>query len=296
MSVGSKFLEEQLITLKNKVDSVDVDLINELNGLKTREDKWRIMDEEATKILSTNSKQMVRLNISGKKFCTTIETLMSVKDTLFYKLITSHKIDMKKELFFDRSPKFFAEILDYFRYKEIHYAKFNDDELDEIYIEAQYYELTDILDFMGDRLNNVVFVKYESNGTYLHVNQTIGTNKVEDLHDKSLTKGICAKSPGWIIIEFNHEWQFSKLNIGGYNGDTSVWNCENGASSTIHTSKDKTNWTQVGLIPSGFGKSIKTVELTKSTAKYIKFNSSGLLVIGHLEIEKEITETKHHKK
>ena len=285
--VGSKKLEESLITLRSISESTEINLEKELNELSVRDLKWRTMEDEAVKILSTSSKQMVRLNISGKKFATTIETLMSIKDTIFYKLITSHKIDMNKEIFFDRSPKFFSDILDYIRYKTFHYTKYNEDELDEIYIEALYYELTEILDHMGDRLNNVVFTKFESSGDFLQLTCVIGTQKVEDLHDKSLTKGICTKAPGWIIIDFNHEWEFSQINIGGYNGDISVWNNENGASSTIHTSKDRTNWTQVGLIPTGFGKAIKTVDVTKTSAKYIKFNSGGLLGIGHLEIKKQ---------
>lgn len=151
MSFGSKFMEESLLDLKNKVDSVDKDLDFELGEIKVREQDWKNMDEEASKILNTNSNDIVRLNVSGKKFATTIATLLNIKDTLFYRLITSRKIDMTKELFLDRSPNYFCDLLDYMRYKEFHYRKYSEDQLDEIYFEAQYFEFTEIMDHLGER-------------------------------------------------------------------------------------------------------------------------------------------------
>ena len=97
---------------------------------------------------------------------------------------------------------------------------------------------------------------------------------------------MCAISPGWIIIEFNNEWEFEEIEIGGYNGDTSLWRASNGSNATIFTSKDKTTWTSVGNIPSGYGASIIDVKLQRSFAKYIKFVGTSYLGIGFLEIKK----------
>ncbi len=38
-------------------------------------------------------------------------------------------------------------------------------------------------------LKTISFVNFQSSGTYGYNNQTAGTNKLEDLSDRSLTKG-----------------------------------------------------------------------------------------------------------
>ena len=100
--------------------------------------------------------------------------------------------------------------------------------------------------------------------------------------------GICVASPGWIIIELNNEWEIDEIEVGGYKGNSTAWAPDNGNNAKILTSPNKINWTEVGLIPSGFGSSVKNVRLTRSTGKWIKFQSTGYLGIGYLEIEKNV--------
>ena len=107
-----------------------------------------------------------------------------------------------------------------------------------------------------------------------------------DIKDKSCTKGICANSPGWIVIELNQEWEFDTIMVGGWKGNSTLWYADNGAGAQILTSTDKTNWKSVGTIPYGYGNNIATVKLTKSSARYIKFNCNSYVGIGYLFIQK----------
>lgn len=64
------------------------------------------------------------LNVGGKRFITAMSTLKSVEQT---KLSTLSQSDpsfdsVRNEYFFDRNPKFFESILDYFRTGELHFS------------------------------------------------------------------------------------------------------------------------------------------------------------------------------
>ncbi len=283
--MDSNKLKDEVLSLKDRLESVENGLSSQINELASLEEKWKKMDEEASE-LSKNDNIIVNLNISGKKFSTRLETLVSIKDTLFYKLVLSRKFDLNQEIFFDRSPKFFPIIIDYLRYKKINYKRFNNDELNEFYNEAVYYELTDIVETIGDRTKEIEFIKVEVSSYYYYNSNIVGGGRVEDLKDKSLMKGVCAQSPGWIIVELNNEWEIDEIEIGGYNGNKSAWSPDNGNGSKIETSVNKINWTTVGTVPSGFGSNIKNVRLTRSTARYIKFTGTSYMGFGYLDIKK----------
>jgi hypothetical protein len=279
-------LKDDLLNLKSKLESIESQLEGQLKDLEVREDKWSKMDEQVEEITKTQN-DVIRLNIGGKKFATKTATLLSIKDTIFYQLILSKKIDLKQEIFFDRSPKMFNHILDFFRYQKINYKRFNREELDELYIEAEYYEIGQIADYLAERKREIEFVSFETNGTYSSGGQMAGTNNVQDLKDKSCTKGICATSPGWIIIELNNEWDFDEIELAGWGGNTNIWGASNGSNATILTSKDRYNWTTVGTIPSNYNSVIQTVKLTRSSGRYIKFQGNSYLGIGYLNIIKK---------
>jgi hypothetical protein len=99
-------------------------------------------------------------------------------------------------------------------------------------------------------------------------------------------KGVCAGSPGWIIVEMKRECEFEEMEIAGWKGNSTIWYCENGSGANILTSMDKEKWTQVGNIPSGYGSKIAKVKVKKSFAKYIKFQYTSYIGIGYLNIKK----------
>jgi len=135
------------------------------------------------------------------------------------------------------------------------------------------------------------YVSFESSGQYSYSTYGVaGTNNVEHLNDftdRSLLKGICAASPGWINIDLSDKITIQDIEIGGWNGNSSLWSVTNGSSATISTSNDKSSWVQVGTIPSGFGATIVRVTLTKTEAKYVRFQHTGYLGLGYFRIFQE---------
>jgi len=90
--------------------------------------------------------------------------------------------------------------------------------------------------------------------------------------------------PGLIVFELASVTNVSTIEIGGWVGDKSIWSPTNGVGATILTSTDSYNWTEVGKIPSHFGESVIQVVLKPTNAKYIKFQHSGFLGLGYLNI------------
>jgi len=258
-----------------------------MKELEIREEKWKRIDEQLNELLKSNS-EIIKLNIGGKKFSTRKDTILSSPGSLLYKIITSEKVDLNEELFFDRPHKYFSYILDYLRHRKMNYKRFKKEELKELKEEVDYYEIIELKDYLNELTKEIEFVSFESSGAYTYSGTLAGTNRVEDLKDKTLTKGICSASPGWILIELNGEWEFDEIECAGFNGNSTVWYVGNGASATIQTSKDKNNWTTVGTLPANFGATIQCTKLTKSTGRYIKFKNNAYLGLGYLNIKKKI--------
>jgi hypothetical protein len=278
-------LKDDLMKLKSKLESIENQLEVQMKDVEVREDKWKSLDQQVQDLMNEQS-EVIRFNVGGKKFATRKSTLIKEKDTLFYKMVVSNKLDFNKEIFLDRSPKVFAFILDFLRNGKINYQRFKREELDELKVEAEYYEIGPICTYLEDRLKEIEYVNFEFNGPYMYSGNPCSSNRVEDLKDKSLSKGICANSPGCITIELNNEWEIQEIEIAGYNGNSSAWYAGNGSGATIHTSLDKSKWTQVGTLPSNYGSTIQKVSLSKSHARFIKFQHNTYLGIGFLEIKK----------
>jgi len=279
-------LHDKLFGLKGSLLGIELDLQNQMSDLEKLEEKWKIMDEEASDLARTST-QVVTLNIGGVTFQTNVSTLLDLKDNIFYKLILSKTFDLSKEIYFDRSPKYFSFLLDYLRYKKLDLKTFNTDQQLELLEEARYYELGELIDLFSNITKKIEFIKLEVSAYFTISGLMVGTGKLEDLSDRSQTKGICTHFAGWIIIELNNDWEFSEIEIGGFKGQTNNFSAENGANAQIQTSLNKVTWNNVGTIPSGFGSAIKTVKLTTSTARYIKFTSNGHIGLGFLEIKKK---------
>lgn len=275
-----------LVNIKSKLDSIETKLVNQMNELQIREEKWKKLDEQVYDIV-TNHDDIVKFNVGGKKFATKKSTLLKIKDTLFYKIVSSDKIDLKNEVFLDRSPKFFAIFLDYLRYGTINYTRYNFRELEEMKLEALYYELFEISDVLEQQLQQIEYVNMETSGNYVYNGQTAGTNKIEDLTDGILTTGVCANSPGMITIELNKEWEIEEIEMGGYTGNSAVWYSGNGVGAQISTSIDKETWKNVGVVPNTYATTIVKVNVTKTVAKYIRISHNNFLGFGHFKVIKK---------
>lgn len=277
-------LKTELQENKLKLDIIEKKLEEEIKLVQDKHDRWHKIEEEVREIVNSENK-IVTINVSGEIFQSRLNTLSSMQDTLFYKIIHSKQLNLDETLYFDRDPKYFGIILDYLRYRKCNYSRLSKQEKLELKFEAEYFEIKDICDKLNEIFGELEIVKFEYSGSYTYNNQTAGTNRLDDLSDRSLQKGICAKTPGWIIFELNDEYEIEIIDIGGFGGNASLWNRENGAGATIQTSLDKITWNTVGSIPSGYGSEIMTVKLSKSQAKYLKFTSNNYLGIGYLKIK-----------
>jgi len=274
-------LKDDLFGLKSKLENIEDEFENKLKEVEDKETKFKKMDEQIEEFISQKD-ALIKLNVGGKYFQTRISTLLSVKDTLFNRIISS-AVDNKEtltELFFDRSFDHFHIILDYLRTKEFNPKGLPKTEIEEILLETEYYNITGISSILAERLKEVEFVNFESSPRH----GTTATHNVNDLNDKSCMKGICVGSPYFIIIEMNYDHEFDKIEVGGYAGNSSVWYAGNGANSNIFTSNDKKTWTNVGKLPSDYNGTVKSVSLKKTIAKYIKFEHNSYLGIGYLKV------------
>ena len=280
-------LKEELFNLKNRLETIESQLTSQSKEIESREKNWENIENSLNFVINTQGER-IRLNIGGTIFSTSINTLMTIRDSFLARLVESGKVDIKEEIFIDRSPRIFPIILDYYRFKKIDYKKLTKNESQLLRDEANYYAISDICNYLDERLKEPSIIAMETNGEYKYQGVVAGTNKVEDLNSTDLLTGVCVTSPGKIIVELNAEWDFKEMEIGGWIGNEKIWYPDNGSGSKIYASVDKIKWTQVGSIPSGYGKKIKTVKLTKlSTARYVKFEGSSYLGIGYIRIIKQ---------
>ena len=285
MSVG---LRDELFILKSKLELLEKELTDQMMELEVKAEKWAQVDEEAEKIIKDNKNLNILLDVGGQKFQTKLETLLSLKDTLFYRLVLAKKINLAEEIFIDRDYKYFYVILSFLRNKKVNINNFSSKELKEIKEEADFYEMTDLNSNIDEALRELKFISFEVNANYTSGENTAGTQNIDhinDFEDRSCMKGICANSPGWIIFEVNREVEFSEVEVGGWKGNTGLWGTTNGNGARILVSNDKSSWVDVGTVGNNLGE-INTVSVTKNKSKYIKILGTSYLGVGYFRIIK----------
>jgi hypothetical protein len=278
-------LKDDLMGLKEKLELIEAEFEVKLDEVDKKNEKYAEVDGKIDELLEKNN-SLMSLNVGGKIFQTRLSTLLSIKDTLFYYVIAKRvmaNVDIHDEIFIDRNFNNFDFFLDYLRTKKFSLSGFTKLQIDELAVEADFYGVTDILDVITDVQKEVEIVSMEGTSAKY---STAGTHNFKDLKSTDLNTGICVQSPYTMIFELNFEHEFDKIDVGGYNGNTSVWGVTNGANSKIYTSKDKTTWVEVGTLPTDFGNKVQTVSLKKTTAKYIKFQHTSYTGLGHLKIIK----------
>ena len=285
--MSSVSIRDELMNLKSKMESLEEDLTKQLIDAEVKYKKWFEIDKEVDE-MRKNQTDIITINVGGKLFQTKLDTLLSVKDTFFYKIVVSKRVDIQNELFIDRSYKFFKYILTYLRYQKVNISTLSTIDIEDLQEEANFYEVEGLATYIEEARRDVKYVSFEFNGPYT-AGATAGTNLIEDLNnfeDRTAMKGICAISPGWIILEINREIEIEKIEVAGWGGNTGIWGASNGSSAQILTSIDKNIWTSVGSLPTNFSNAITTVNLTISRGKYLKFLSNSYLGIGYCRILK----------
>lgn len=285
MSVALVDLKNDLISNKSKLEILESKLEGLVSMVQEKKNFFDVEKKEIEDILNENKLKIIKFNVSGKIFKTRLSTLAAFPNTFFAKLVKSKFLINQDIIYLERDPFYFDIILNFLRFKTIDYNRFNSGEKRLLLAEANFYEISQIVKSVQDSFNRLEIVKFEFSGPYAYKGKIAGTNRLEDLSDKSLMKGICAASPGTITFTLNKFAVITSIDIAGYNGNSEVWNSENGSGASIVASEDKVNWTSVGTVPVGFGKEIKNVSLLKVKAKYLRFYSTTTYVgIGYLKL------------
>jgi hypothetical protein len=110
--------------------------------------------------------QIIELNVGGSVYCTTINTLLSEKNSFFETLInkkTEQVKDSNNRYFIDRDGRLFNYVLDYLRNKLSFVPPDNLIETNRLKIEAEYYKLDGMVKFLSLKqispLTHILFKK-----------------------------------------------------------------------------------------------------------------------------------------
>lgn len=282
-------LRDELLELKTQLEGLEHELTDQLVKQQKRSERWVKFDEEALE-LKTNCKDMiVTLNIGGKKFQSKLDTLLQIKDSLFYHLVLDRSIDLSKEIFIDRDPLLFKHILSFLRYNKVNTKNFTYEMFEDLYDEAAFYGITQLRDDMDEMRKEPIFESFEYSGPYVYNGGPVASNNIDDINDyenRTCTKGICAMSPGWIIFVLKFPIKFSEIEVAGFTGNTMAWGISNGSNANVYTSIDKESWENVGRIGS-LTQNITPIKLTTSFAKYIKVQNNSYLGFGYFRVIKD---------
>lgn len=117
--------------------------------------------------MSGQSGEIVQLNVGGKRFCTSTQTLMWIPDSFFSSLLSGRIESMKDEtgaIFIDRDPDAFVPILNFLRTKELDLRGLD---LKVVKHEAEYYGIAPLVkrlslceDISHSKCGNVYFHGY----------------------------------------------------------------------------------------------------------------------------------------
>lgn len=112
----------------------------------------KILKEEITKIelekekmnrMGKLAKSKIVLNVGGKRFEVSKDTLMSYEGSFFYSMLRSEQFlpDENGEYFIDRNPKFFSIILDYLRTGKLFAKDFSENSMEMLKEEFNFYQI-----------------------------------------------------------------------------------------------------------------------------------------------------------
>ena len=138
----------------------------------------------------------VSLNVGGKIFMTSTETLEAYPDTLLGNLVAENrgKNKNKLELSFDRNPKLLNSILDFYRTGELHLPK----SVCAAVVERE-------LKFWGipsELISQCCWKKFENDASGAKITEEIDALLENPLEDKDRKEGISLGTKIWLTMEY----------------------------------------------------------------------------------------------
>jgi len=292
-------IKKQLEDTVNNFINVHKQIEERLKIIEEKERQWNAL-ETLMKENSEKAKSKIKLNIGGTKFTTTKSTLLSIKDTYFYAMLSSGRWtpDEDGEYFIDRNPKCFEIILDYLRSGNLDLRGLDPDTLYRLEQDLDYYQINipleqylpknGILDqnsliehFNSSAILNSAPLTYqiEINSVY---EPARSQNTVQSLLDDNPNTGVCCAEPGVLIVDFQKLINLENVQVIGYHGNTSKWNPSNGYGATICYSSNKLQWINTHKILTNL-QEYRIIDLGRVRARYIRFEAHSYLGFGGLK-------------
>ena len=141
-------LKNLLGGLKTKLSNIEKDFTEKLADVAEKELINKRCEEKLMELIESKQTPLINLNIGGRIFNTRLATLLSVKDTLFYKTFSKmveEGTKIPEEIFFDRSYVHFDLILNYLRTKTFNIKSYNRFEKEDIREEVAFYGLSEFV-------------------------------------------------------------------------------------------------------------------------------------------------------
>ncbi|WKY03583.1 hypothetical protein Q1695_004941 [Nippostrongylus brasiliensis] len=146
---------------------------------------------------NTSTSNWIRLNVGGKIFQTTRDTLMRVPGSFLYRLCQDDKRlpsikDETGAYLIDRDADYFSPVLNYLRHGRL---IINPGLADEgVLEEAEFYNLPQLVHLVNERI-------HERERSATEVGRFKSVYRVIQCHEEELTTFISATSDGWKIVQ-----------------------------------------------------------------------------------------------
>lgn len=277
------------------------DKLNNLNTVITQvEEKEKIVQSLETrieKILNDSSSENKRviLNIGGNRFETSLDIINKDPRSLMYLLYEEFKNDTyggkQVELFFDRNAKYFETILTGMRFtpNKMNLTRWDKSDLQLIYDEITYYELSDLLLYVEDIMFPTKYKRMDFN-VFKHNGTIVGNNDHSYLLSNESSTGICTDKPGTITLDFANEFLASdilSIECKAYHGNKEFYP-GNGANALISISSDNVKWESIGYIPDKFINETAEVKVTIPSSsmkvRHIKIQSGSYIGLSYFKV------------
>lgn len=268
----------QLLDLKKTLDT-------DLNNLQKQEEELNRENSIDINHIKSIVPKFINLTIMNKTFMTSTENIFKFSSSVFFYILakqTRESLEMSNNtLYFERPNMHFHHILNYLKHSYADLSELNKGQLEELEIEANYYNLQSMVRFIKD-IYPVEVVGYIANDPYFSGFNLIGEINVDAIK-KNDNRGITVMSPAWITLELNKVTEFNTIRIKGYSGNT-LFSPSNGSSSNVSVSLDGIVFRKIGVI--GNINNILTSHIVeKSTGKYIKLENSSYIGISYIEVD-----------
>ncbi|EFC46678.1 predicted protein [Naegleria gruberi] len=142
----SQTLKEELNTITTLFEQLHAKANEKIALLEKKEKEWKIRQDQIEENIKKCPDKVI-LNIGGKTFASTKDTLLSKKDSFFYAMLSSGNWlpDQDGTYFIDRDPKYFRYLLNYLRTGERpDLSELSKVKLKELQKEANFYCLDDM--------------------------------------------------------------------------------------------------------------------------------------------------------